>query len=76
MATLISTKKGIGVSVTILLSFAITTIALWITKKTGVAIPDEVNSTLTVLITTGLSGLYHGFQNWLRHRDDIKPLVK
>jgi hypothetical protein len=72
MAKIIAVKKGAKNTIEVIVSFVIVAGGLWVTKKTGIQIPDELTTTLTVTGTAFLTGLVHGVQNWWKHK---KPKV-
>ena len=68
MATKISVQKGGVSALTVVISYGVSVLSLYAVKKIGLAIPDNMQSELTMVGVTLLTGLYTGFSNWIKHR--------
>jgi hypothetical protein len=64
---LIPVKKASVSTITVLSSFIVTILSLFITKKCGIVLDEGTQITLTLVITSILSGIVTGGMNYLKH---------
>lgn len=68
MSKMISIKKGAINTLTVVISYTVAVLSLWLSKKTGLPLSDESQLTLTIFLTSSLSGTITGLLNWNKHK--------
>jgi hypothetical protein len=64
----ISALKGTKVIVQSLAGLLVSVCAIKATQYCGITIDGDAQTQLTIILATGVTGLLHGAQNWLKHR--------
>jgi predicted phosphoribosyltransferase len=67
MSKMISVKKGTINTATVVVSYLVSIASVWLAKKTGVPLSEELQLALVISLTSILSGAITGLLNWIKH---------
>ena len=73
MATKISIQKGSVTALNVVVSYLVSALSVWASKKLGASFDDNMQLQLTVAGTALITGAITGALNWWKHRQPIPP---